>query len=638
MLKVDDYARIRLAHRDGMSIRQIARTYGHSRHKIRQVLNEPAPMPYSLAQPRAGRKLTEPFQLIIDEILTSDQSAPRKQRHTAKRIFDRLQVEHGFTAGYDCVRRYVKKQRRGNRETFLPISIEAGQRAEADFGQIEIDFPEGRRTVSVLMITWAYSGAVFAIALPSEKVEAILHGTVQAMDFFGCVPKELWWDNPKTVATTILRGRNRELNSHYQSLASHYNFEPLFCLPARGNEKPHVEGRVKWLKRNWATPVPQVKDLDEFNAFLRRSCAQDFGRTISGKTGTIGERFEAEKQQALALPSISFDPCIGESRDVDKYQTVAWDGTRYSVPRRDAFSKVFVKARVDFIEVFRDGRLIASHERSYTKGEMILEPLHYLATLDRKPAYLDHTDVYKNWRLPREFTELREQFEQRHGATTGSRQFIQVLQLLAAHPQSRVIQAIKSCEREGVTTAQRIIFRCGELAQREEQRVCASDELTNRNADTSSTKHSPGLHVPRPDLSQFDALLSRGGQRNEEVSHAEVLPDTDASMSASQSVVSLSTETIIDSCQTQGGVTHAENEKQRRTTASAAEVEPQATSLANDVSRTSKAGGRSSRCEPGLPGVPAASDGTGTAIPISQCLANAYSLGGLSGAEGTRHF
>jgi transposase len=636
MLKVDDYARIRLAHRDGMSIRQIARTYGHSRQKIRQVLNEPTPKPYSLAQPRAGRKLTEPFQVIIDEILTSDQSAPKKQRHTAKRIFDRLRVEHGFTAGYDCVRRYVKKRRTGNRETFLPISIEAGQRAEADFGQIDVDFPEGRRTVSVLMITWAYSGAVFAIALPSEKVEAILHGTVQAMDFFGCVPNELWWDNPKTVATTILRGRNRELNSHYQSLASHYNFEPLFCLPARGNEKPHVEGRVKWLKRNWATPVPVVKDLDEFNAFLRRCCVQDFQRTISGKTGTIGERFEVEKQQALALPSVAFDPCIGESRDVDKYQTVAWDGTRYSVPRRDAFSKVFVKARVDSIEVFRDRRLIAHHDRSYTKGEMILEPLHYLATLERKPAYLDHTDVYKNWHLPREFAELRERFEQRHGTTTGSRQFIQVLQLLAAHPQSRVIQAIKSCGREGVTTAQRIIFRCGELAQRESQCPNASDEQTSRSVETSSAKHFPGLHVPRPDLSQFDALLSRGGQCTEAESPAGLPSSADASMSASQSLVSLSTETLIDTCKTQGGVTHAENKKQCRTTGSTAEVEPQATSLANDVGRTPQAGERSSRCEPGLLGVPVASDGIGTAIPISQCLANAYSLSRLSGPEGTR--
>ena len=124
----------------------------------------------------------------------------------------------------------------------MPISVQAGQRGEADFGQIEVDFPEGRRTVSVLLITR------------------------QAFEFFGCVPKELWWDNPKTVAKTILRGRNRELNSYYQSLASHYNFDPLFCLPARGNEKPHVEGRVKWLKRNWATPVPKVRDLEEFSA------------------------------------------------------------------------------------------------------------------------------------------------------------------------------------------------------------------------------------------------------------------------------------------------------------------------------------------------------------------------------------
>ena len=172
MLKVEHYARIRLAHRDGMSIRQIARTFGHSRQKIRQVLNEPVPTPYTLARPRPCRKLTESFQKIIDEILVSDQSAPKKQRHTAKRIFDRLQVEHGFGGGYDAVRRYVKKQRTGTRETFLPISIEAGQRAEADFGQIEVDFPEGRRSVSVLMITWAYGATTCRSASRNRSSKA----------------------------------------------------------------------------------------------------------------------------------------------------------------------------------------------------------------------------------------------------------------------------------------------------------------------------------------------------------------------------------------------------------------------------------------------------------------------------------
>ena len=261
MLKVDDYRRIRRAHRDGMSIREIARVLHHSRHKIRKVLQNATPEPYTLQAPRLKRKLTEPFQYLIDAILQEDDGAPRKQRHTAKRIFDRLQAEHDYTGGYDTVRRYVNALKGNHRETFMPLAHEAGQRAEADFGHIYVDFPDVRKLVPVLLITWAYSNATFAIALASEKIEAIMHGTTLALEFFGCVPQELWWDNPKTVAKAILRGRERKLNDHYLALASHFNFEPLFCLPARGNEKPHVEGRVKWLQRNWATPVAKMNEI-----------------------------------------------------------------------------------------------------------------------------------------------------------------------------------------------------------------------------------------------------------------------------------------------------------------------------------------------------------------------------------------
>ncbi|MBA3483358.1 MAG: transposase [Pirellulales bacterium] len=128
------------------------------------------------------------------------------------------------------------------------------------------------------------------IALPSEKSEAILYGTVEALAFFGCASRELWWDNPKTVATTILAGRQRELNRRWQALASHYRFDPLFCLPARGNEKPHVENRVKLLERQWATPVPRLGDLAELNAYLRGCCQRDWQRTIAGQSETIGAR------------------------------------------------------------------------------------------------------------------------------------------------------------------------------------------------------------------------------------------------------------------------------------------------------------------------------------------------------------
>ncbi len=151
------------------------------------------------------------------------------------------------------------------------------------------------------------------------------------------VPRELWWDNPTTIATTILRGRQREFNTRYLALASHYRFQPWCCMPARGNEKSFVENRVRNLQRRWATPVPKMADLAELNAHLRRCCLRDRQRVASGQTETIGQRFERERQAALELPQRGFDPCLSEPRQVDKYQTVLFDGNRYSVPRHWAF-------------------------------------------------------------------------------------------------------------------------------------------------------------------------------------------------------------------------------------------------------------------------------------------------------------
>ena len=149
MLHVDDYAKIRRAHRDGMSIREIARTFRHSRRKIREVLKTPQPAPYTRTKPAVGLKLTEPLKRRIDAILQDDASEPRKQRHTAKAIYDRLVAEEGYLGGYDQVRRYVAKRRGSQRETFIPLSHDPGQRAEADFGRLGFQFrtqrSEGRR-------------------------------------------------------------------------------------------------------------------------------------------------------------------------------------------------------------------------------------------------------------------------------------------------------------------------------------------------------------------------------------------------------------------------------------------------------------------------------------------------------------
>jgi transposase len=581
MLKVEEYGRIRRAHRDGMCIREIARTFGHSRRKIRAVLAQSEPRPYTLSVPRPRRVLTEVHQRWIDAILTADEQAPRKQRHTATHLFRRLRDEEQYVGGYDQVRRYVAAKRGRERETFLPLSYEPGQRAESDFGQIWADFPAGRRQVPVLLITWAYSNSTFAIALPSEKTEAILHGTVAAFEFFGCVPKELWWDNPKTVAITILRGRQRELNQRWQALASHYNFEPLFCLPARGNEKPHVENRVKLLERQWATPVPRVKDLTELNAYLLERCRRDFQRTIAGQRETIGARFAAERTSALTMPQRAFEAAVSEVRQVDKYQTVAWEKNRYSVPRRQAFATVVVKAYIDRIEVIRDGVRIAQHERSYGQGEQVLDPLHYLSTLGVKPAYLDHTDVYRNWRLPAAFNQLRERFEKRHGSLPGARHFIRVLQLLAEHPLTRVEQAIQACRGDGVVTAERIAARCEQLAVRS-----TPGELMN---PSGQLRLIPKVQVPLPDLRRFDSLLSHGGEDHDSERNASALA-----------------------------------------------FESQGAPLADDAGRVWQARRGSDRQQPGLSRLSTTTDGVGAGHTQRQRLASSDQAGRLSHSEGPR--
>jgi len=498
MLTVEEYGRIRIAHRDGMSIRQIARRYGHSRRKIRQVLLESEPRPYTLRQGRPAPRLG-PYKALIDQILADDEQAPRKQRHTAAKLYRRLRDEQGYLGGYDQVRRYVAKQRRDRRETFIPLTHPPGRRLEADFGHIYVDFPDGRQEVSVLILTWSHSSFRFAVALPSERIEAILAGMVEGFAFFGCVALEVWWDNPRTVATAILQGRRRQLHPRYAALASHYRFDPRFCMPARGNEKPYVENSVYDLQRDWATPVPQVQDLAELNAYLRQCALAKLDHRLAGKTQTVGELFEQDKQAALALPAHPFDPFVPASAKVDKYQTVRFDTNRYSVPRRWAFATVTIKAYVDRIEVVSADSVITSHRRSYARGEWVVEPRHYLAILGRRPAALDHSFVFDRWALPACFEQLREDFERRYGPLTGARQYVRVLQLLAEYPMKVVQEAIMHSRSKVTINADYIIA----TAHRLNDHRLASPARTSLEAPTS-----PTVQIPMPTLGHFDLLLS----------------------------------------------------------------------------------------------------------------------------------
>jgi transposase len=485
-----------------MSIHQIASEFRHSRNTIRKILKQAEPNPFPSTRDRFA-PLLGPVQGVIDQILIDDETAPPKQRHTAAQIFRRLRDEHDYRGGYAQVQRYTHKHRRRHQETFIPLGHLPGQRLEADFGHIHVDFPEGRRLVPFLVTAWAYSNAPFVLALPFERTEAILEGMIRAFEFFGAVPKEVWWDNPRTVATLIHLGRERQLQPRYAAFASHYVFEPRCCMPARGNEKPDAEGTVKAVQKRFATPVPRVNDLDELNAFFRKRCEAERDRVVQSLSGpfTIKDRLAEDLASSSSLPRHRFDPCvIKPAVAVDKYQSVAFDCNRYSVPRRYAFEMVTVKGYVDRVVVVAKGQVVATHERSLAKQTMVLDPLHFLAALDRKPGALDHAPVFRDWKLPACFAGFRGELEGLHGAMSGSRRFVQVLQLLGEHPMSRVSQAIEACGRDQLHSAEAVIQRTRSLA--------AIEAAKHQTEVHSETPAATRVNVPLPDLSRFDQLLS----------------------------------------------------------------------------------------------------------------------------------
>ncbi len=492
MLTVDHYARIRQLHRDGLTVRQIARQLGHSSKTILKALANPEPLPPAHSGPRAAPTF-DPIRPIVDAILDADRYAPRKQRHTASQIYRRLVAEYGYVGSYGPIQRHLKQRRLDARDTFVPLDHPPGHRCEADFGHIHVDFPDGRHLVPVLILTWSYSNAPFALALPTERTEAILHGMSEAFAFFGGVPTEVWWDNPTTVAVHVGRGRDRTVHPRYVALASHFVFTPKFCLPATPREKPRVENRVKDLERMWATPVPRVASLDELNAHLRRCCLAARERTCGANAETVGTRFERDRAAALAVPTRPFEACVIHPSSVDKYQTVAFDGNRYSVPRRWAFRPVTVKGFVNRVEIVADHQVVATHPRSYGTSERVLDPVHFLAILTTRPATLDHAPVYRDWVLPAAFADLRRHLETRLGRRAGVRHFIRVLQLLARHPLDRVERAIQLVRIRGDPDAARVTAAAERLARRP----------SPPSSDTAVSQPTTAL----PDLSRFNQLL-----------------------------------------------------------------------------------------------------------------------------------
>jgi transposase len=404
------------------------------------------PPGYQRQQPIKRPKLG-PWLGVIDAILADDKQRPAKQRHTAKRIFDRLRDEHGFTGGYTIVKDYVRGEQVRSREMFVPLSHAPGE-AQADFGEALVVLAGVQQKAHYLVMDLPHSDDCFVAAFPAETTEAFLEGHVRAFAYFGGVPARILYDNTKIAVAKILGGEERQRTRSFSELQSYYLFADKFGRPAKGNDKGKVEGIVGYSRRNFMVPIPHASSWEELNAHLEEQCRKRRERRLRGHTETIGERFERDHAAMLPLPAAPYEACEKIAARVSSLSLVRYRTNDYSVPTQYGHRQVWLKGYVHEVVIACASEVIARHRRSYEREAVVFDPLHYLALLEQKTRALDQAAPLAGWQLPAGYLQLRRLLEARL-KKHGSREYVQVLRLLETFDLSELTLAIEDALRLG---------------------------------------------------------------------------------------------------------------------------------------------------------------------------------------------
>ena len=383
MYKVDVYLRVRRAVMvEGMSVREAARTFGLHRDTVRKMLAYSVPPGYQRQTPPRRPKL-EPFTGVIDHILDEDHQVPKKQRHTAKRIFERLRDEYGFDGQYTIVKDYVREHRRQTREMFVPLSHLPGH-AQCDFGEALVVIGGVQQKAHCFVIDLPHSDGCYVKAYPSETTEAFLDGHVSAFAFLGGAPQSILYDNTRLAVARILGDGRRQRTRAFTELQSHYLFEDRFGRPGKGNDKGKVEGLVGYARRNFLVPIPSFESFDALNAYLERRCLERMDARLRGHTESIGQRMERDLDALLPLPPVAYDACEKQAGRVSSLSLVRYKTNDYSAPVAFGHRDVLVRGYVDRVVISCGSEVIARHTRSYERDDFVYDPIHYLPLLERE--------------------------------------------------------------------------------------------------------------------------------------------------------------------------------------------------------------------------------------------------------------
>lgn len=389
---------------EGKSIAQISRETGRDRKTVRMYLNKDdwnKEMPES--EPQTEFPKLNPFKDTIDEWLMEDKKAKRKQRHTARRVHDRLIEKFGdsFDCSYRTVAGYVAKKKKEiykNQSGYLPLEHIPGE-AQADFGDAQYYEKERLYSGKYLNLSFPYSNKGYFQLFRGENQECLFEGLITIFEHIGGVPQRIWFDNTKTIVAKVMKDGGRTLTEDFARFMEHYRFEAAFCNVGAGHEKGNIEGKVGYHRRNMLVPIPKFESLMQFNKELLDRCDEDSNRDHYRKDTTIAALYDEDKAALLDLPAVPLD--------VSKYITVKTNGYgrfylhnglhEYSASPKYANTHILVKITAnEVIPMDESHREIVKHERLYGEyKQQSMKWLPYLTQLSRYPGALKYTGIYQ---------------------------------------------------------------------------------------------------------------------------------------------------------------------------------------------------------------------------------------------------
>ncbi len=435
--RVELFEQIRRDRRlEQLSIRELADRHGVHRRTVRQALESAVPPPRT-AYPSRRRPAIDPFVTVIDGWLIADKDAPRKQRHTARRVWQRLVAEHHARLAEVTVSRYVARRRvelgLDQREVSIPQTHLAGAEAEVDFGEFYATIAGVVMKLWMFVMRLSHSGKAFHVAFGTQAQEAFLEGHVLALEYFGGVPARVRYDNLKPAVVRVLKGRDRTESERFTALRSHYGFDSFFCRPGiqGAHEKGGVEGEIGRFRRRHLVPVPKAGSLAAVNELIAAGDLLDDARVITGRPITIGSAFQTEAATLMPLPGEGFDPARLLEARVDNRARVSVRQCFYSVPARYAGRRLPVRLAARTVEIYDGARLVARHERAVGRYVEVLTLDHYLEVLKTKPGGLPGATALAQAKARGGFTASHHSYwdaaRRARGDAAGTRALIEIL-------------------------------------------------------------------------------------------------------------------------------------------------------------------------------------------------------------------